>query len=94
MQFLPRALLFVALALFAGPAFAAGAPPGFWSGMLDGFLSLPKLVVSPLVEVTIVSKDFGPWPYAVGYYLGVLSFAGGAGAVAASGEPSADIPWG
>ncbi len=94
MKLLPRALVFAALALFAAPAFAADAPPGFWSGYLDGLLSLLKLVVSPLIDVTIVSESFGPWSYSIGYYLGVLSFAGAGGALAASGEPSADIQWG
>jgi hypothetical protein len=94
MKLLPRALVFAALALFAGPAFAADVSPGFWSGFLDGFLSLLKLVVSPLMDVTVVSDSFGPWAYSLGYYLGVLSFAGAAGAVAACGEPSADVQWG
>ena len=94
MKLLPRAIVFVALALFAAPVFAADVPPGFWSGYLDGFLSLLKLVLSPLMDVTIVSDNFGPWAYSVGYYLGVLSFAGAAGAVAASGEPSAEVQWG
>ena len=94
MKLLPRAFVFVAFALFAAPAFAADAPPGFWSGFLVGFLSLLKLVVSRLIDVTIVSESFGPWAYSIGYYLGVLSFAGAAGAVAASSEPGAEIQWG
>ncbi|NLD54356.1 MAG: hypothetical protein GX652_06810 [Burkholderiaceae bacterium] len=94
MKVLPRALVFLALALFAAPAFAADAPPGFWSGYPDGFLSLLKLVLSPVIDVTIVSEHFGPWAYSVGYYLGVLSFAGTAGAVAASSDPSAEIQLG
>jgi hypothetical protein len=94
MKLLPRAIVFVALALFAAPVLAADVGPGFWSGYLDGFLSLLKLVLSPLMDVTIVSENFGPWAYSIGYYLGVLSFAGAAGAVAASGEPSADVQWG
>lgn len=95
MQILPRALLLAGLALVATPAFAAvDLSPGFWSGFLDGFLSLLKLIVSPLFDVTIVSEHFGPWAYSLGYYLGVLTFAGTAGALAASAEPSADIQWG
>jgi hypothetical protein len=79
-----QAAAFVALALFAGPALAADAAPGFWMGFLDGFLSLLKLLLSPFVDVAIVTDDFGPWVYTIGYYAGVLSFAGSAGAAASS----------
>ena len=64
---------FVALACFAGPALAADAEPGFWAGLTDGFLSLLKLLVSPLLDVTIVPEDFGRWAYAIGYYVGDLN---------------------
>ena len=46
---------FLALALFAGPALAAEAAPGFWVGYLDGFLSLLKLLASPILDVTPVT---------------------------------------
>jgi hypothetical protein len=86
---------FVALALFAGPALAADAVPGFWTGFLDGFLSLLKLLVSPFIEVTIVAERFGPWAYAIGYYSGVLAFAGVAGLAASSTEAGpAEVRWG
>jgi hypothetical protein len=73
---------FAALLFFTGPAFAGGSAAGFWMGYVDGFLSLLKLVVSPFVDVTLVSAYFGRWTYSLGYYLGVLSFAGLAGAAA------------
>jgi hypothetical protein len=85
---------FLALASFAGPALAAEAAPGFWTGFLDGFLSLLKLLASPFVDVTIVTDDFGPWAYTIGYYLGVLSFAGSAGAAASSADAiPAQVRW-
>ena len=67
--------------------FAAAAAPGFWAGYVDGFLSLLKLVVSPLMDVTLVSADLHHWAYSLGYYLGLLTFAGVAGAIA-SHEPA------
>jgi hypothetical protein len=73
---------FAALLFFTGPAFAGASPVGFWVGYVDGFLSLLKLVVSPFMDVTLVSAYFGRWTYSLGYYLGVLTFAGLAGAVA------------
>jgi hypothetical protein len=92
---LAKVLAFLALALFAGPALAADPSVGFWTGFLDGFLSLLKLLVSPLIDVTVVSKDFGPSGYAVGYYTGILSFAGAAGAASFPTEPDrVDIRWG
>ena len=85
----------LALALFAGPAFAADVDPGFWTGFLDGLLSLFKLLVSPLMNVTIVAEDFGTWAYAIGYYLGVLTFAAMAGAAASSADTGTEeIRWG
>ena len=86
------ALLFLAIvALFAladpvQAAEAAGAAAGFWSGFVDGLLSLFKLLLSPFLDVAIVG-DVGTWSYTAGYYLGVLVFVGAAGA-AASGEAS------
>jgi hypothetical protein len=90
-----QAAAFLALALFAGPALAADSVPGFWTGFLDGFLGLLKLLMSPFIEVTIVSERFGPWAYAAGYYSGVLAFAGTAGLAASSTEAgSVEVRWG
>jgi hypothetical protein len=73
---------FAALLFFTAPAFAAEPALGFWAGYIDGFLSLLKLVASPLMEVTLVAADLGHWEYSLGYYLGLLTFAGLAGAIA------------
>jgi hypothetical protein len=91
---LPKALAFLAFALFAGPALAADPSVGFWTGFADGFLSLLKLLVSPLIDVTVVAKDMGPWNYAAGYYAGILSFAATAGASSFPAEPDrAEVRW-
>jgi hypothetical protein len=79
------ALAFLLLASFAGPAMAVDTVTGtFWTGLVDGFLSLIKLLVSPLLDVSIIAEDFGTWAYRAGYYLGVLVFIGVAGAAASS----------
>jgi hypothetical protein len=81
--------------LFAGPAFAAEPAPGFLAGYIDGILSLLKLVVSPLVEVTLVSADLGDWEYSLGYYLGLLTLAGVASAIASREKVEGkEIEWG
>lgn len=87
---------FVALLFFTGPAFAADPAPGFWAGYIDGFLSLLKLVVSPFLDVTLVAADLGHWEYSLGYYLGLLTFAGLAGAIASreSEKEEEEIRWG
>lgn len=94
MNRLTKTLAFLALALFAAPALAADPSAGFWTGFLDGFLSLLKLLVSPLIDVNVVSRDLGPWGYAVGFYAGILSFAAAAGAASFPTEPGrADVRW-
>lgn len=95
MKHVLQMVAFIALALFAGPALAADALPGFWTGFLDGFLSLLKLLASPFMDVVVVTKDFGPWDYAIGYYGGVLAFASAAGMAASSGDGgAAQVRWG
>jgi hypothetical protein len=89
-----RLLVFVALILFASAALAAEpavAGAGFWRGLIDGFLSLFKLLLSPILDLTLVADDFGNWGYTGGYYLGVLLFVGTAGAAAADRRESPDI---
>ena len=76
----------VTLVSFAGPAQAAEpavAVAGFWTGFIDGFLSLFKLLLSPFLQITLVG-DFETWGYTTGYYVGVLAFMGAAGATASS----------
>jgi hypothetical protein len=71
--------------LIAYPASAGAATlqlgPGFWAGAADGFLALIKLLISPVVPVSIVDPAAN-WYYTAGYYLGVLIFAGSAGMAA------------
>ena len=89
-------MAFLVLALFAGPVLAAETGVAtFWTGFIDGFVSLIKLLLSPFFDVTLVVEDFGGWGYRMGYYLGVLTFAGVAGA-AASSEPAqtGEVRWG
>lgn len=91
------ALAFVMLASFAAPAMASTAIMAtFWTGLVDGFLSLLKLLVSPLFNVVLAAEDFGTWGYRVGYYIGVLMFVGVAGATASPGVREAEfVPgWG
>ena len=89
-------MAFLVLALFAGPVLAA--EPGvatFWNGFIDGLVSLVKLLLSPLFDVTLVAEDFGTWGYRMGYYLGVLTFAGMAGAAASSeAAQTGEVRWG
>ena len=60
--------------------------PGFWEGILEGFLCLPKLMASPFADVTLVDPSDHPFGYNIGFYAGVLLFAGG-GAAASSSTP-------
>jgi hypothetical protein len=91
---LVRLLVLVALLLIAGAALAAEpavSGAGFWRGLIDGFLSLFKLLLSPLLDLTLVADDFGNWGYTGGYYLGVLLFVGAAAAAAADRRESPDV---
>jgi hypothetical protein len=63
--------------------------PGFWAGLMDGFMSLPKLLVSPFVDVVLVDPGAHPLVYDIGFYAGVLLFAGaGAAAASSTTEPN------
>lgn len=86
MKHVLQVVAFFTLAFFAGPALAADAVPGFWTGFLDGSLSLLKLLASPFLDVRLVNDGFGPWVYAIGYYAGVLTFVSAAGLAASSAE--------
>jgi hypothetical protein len=57
-------------------------PPGFWSGLLHGFLMLFSLIGSIFTEVRIYAfPNSGGW-YDFGFFLGAASFLGGGGASA------------
>jgi hypothetical protein len=62
----------------------ASAAPGFWEGLVHGLLSVPKLLASPFLEVVLVSPGRHLLSYDIGFYAGVLLFAGGGAALAAS----------
>jgi hypothetical protein len=86
---LPRLVLFVALcslvALLTSCAHQPQPPaydhlPGFWSGLLHGFLILFSFVGSLFSDVRIYSfPNSGGW-YDFGYLLGATIFLGGGGA--------------
>jgi len=89
-------VIFLLLLLtFAGPvasvtSVATLAPgPGFWEGLLHGFLSLLKLMARPFVDVAIVDAGNRLFSYDIGFYVGVLLFAG-VGAAAAASSPDTD----
>jgi len=77
-------LLLLFLMLHSGPTEAAQASdPGFWSGLGDGFLGLVKFLVSPLLDVAVFHPDDATdGLYLLGYYLGAILFAIGAGTAA------------
>ena len=57
-------------------------PPGFWSGLLHGFLMMFSLIGSIFTDVRIYSfPNSGGW-YDFGFFLGAASFLGGGGASA------------
>lgn len=54
--------------------------PGFWSGLLHGFLMLFSLIGSIFTDVRIYAfPNSGGW-YDFGFFLGATSFLGGGGA--------------
>jgi hypothetical protein len=86
-------MIFLALLALESPLAPATAEipfsdgPGFWEGLLHGFLSLPKLLISPFVEVTLVDSGAHLFSYDIGFFVGVLLFAS-AGAAAAASTPN------
>lgn len=74
------------LLTFAGPAASVtsvampSGDPGFWEGLVDGFLSLPKLSLSFFLDVVLVDPGSRLLSYDIGFYLGALLFAGGGAA--------------
>lgn len=90
---LPLWTALAALAPFSVEAATLTYDIGFWGGFGDGLLGLLKLLISPLVSVSIVDPAADSWTYTLGYYLGVLTFAaaGGMAASAAPSEPTVNL---
>jgi hydrogenase/urease accessory protein HupE len=65
---------------------ALASTSGFWDGLVDGFLSLPRLLASLAVDVNLVEPGAHLLSYDIGFYVGVLLLAG-VGAAAASSTP-------
>jgi hypothetical protein len=64
------------------PAPSASGLPGFWSGLLHGFLILFSLIGSLFTDVRIYNfPNSGCW-YDFGFFLGAALFLGAAGASA------------
>jgi hypothetical protein len=76
----------------AGPSEAAtGSHPGLWTGFWDGFVSLLRFLISPLLDVSVFDHNgAGSGLYVIGYFTGVLGFALAA-ASAASAERNASV---
>jgi len=81
------ALCLVVLALWGcahQPSPSAYDPPGFFSGLLHGFLILFSFIGSLFADVRIYSfPNSGGW-YDFGYLIGASMFLGGGGAASAS----------
>jgi hypothetical protein len=85
-----RVLAFIALSIVVlmisscahQPGPSAYDPPGFWSGLLHGFLILFSFIGSLFTDVRIYAfPNSGGW-YDFGYLLGASMFLGGGGASA------------
>lgn len=85
-----RIFAFVSISLFAlilascatQPYAGAYDPPGFFSGLLHGFLILFSFIGSLFTEYRIYAfPNSGGW-YDFGYLLGAAAFLGGGGASA------------
>jgi hypothetical protein len=64
------------------PETMAYEPPGFFSGVLHGFLILFSLIGSIFMDIRIYAfPNSGGW-YDFGYVLGAIMFLGGGGASA------------
>ena len=83
---LPRTLLggllvvMVLASCATQPPVTAYDPPGFFSGLLHGFLIFFSLVASIFTEHRIYAfPNSGGW-YDLGFFVGAASFLGGSGA--------------
>jgi hypothetical protein len=61
------------------PPAAGCSAPGFFSGLLHGFLILFSLVGSLFTEIRIYAYPNAGFFYDLGYVIGALAFLGGAG---------------
>lgn len=80
---LPLLIMVTALALFTSCATHSTEPlddpPGFWSGLLHGFISLFSFIGSLFTDYKMYSiPNAGGW-YDAGFLLGVSIFFGGSG---------------
>lgn len=68
------------------PAAALASSAGFWDGLIDGFMSLPRLLANLVIDVPLIEPGAHLMSYDLGFYAGVLLLTG-AGAAAASSTP-------
>lgn len=74
------AILFAMVACATQPKVSGATAPGFWLGLVHGFLMLFSFIGSLFTDVRIYSyPNAGPW-YDFGYLLGAMLFWGGGGA--------------
>lgn len=84
---LALALLLVAVAVLAScahqpPPVKVFNPPGFFSGLIHGFLILFSLIGSLFTDVRVYAfPNSGIW-YDLGYFIGASAFLGGGGGAA------------
>ncbi|MSO65552.1 MAG: hypothetical protein EXQ85_07140 [Alphaproteobacteria bacterium] len=79
-----RRLLFVAFVLVVTLTACATQPqpigfdpPGFWSGLLHGFIAWPALIVSIFTETRIYAFPNSGGLYDFGYMIGMIGLLGG-----------------
>lgn len=61
-------------------------PPGFFMGLLHGFLILFGFIASIFTDYRIYAYPNSGWWYDFGYLLGAMAFLGGGGAGAKKGS--------
>jgi len=64
------------------PPVTAVDPPGFFSGLLHGFLVLFSLIGSVFMDHRIYAFPNSGWWYDLGFFLGASAFLGGGAATA------------
>lgn len=76
------AITFLFVSCAHQPAPDAYSPPGFWSGLLHGFLIFFSFIGSLFTDIRIYAfPNAGGW-YDFGYLIGASMFLGGGGASA------------
>lgn len=72
------------IVLFAGCATQSAAPvqdpPGFWYGLLHGFIIFFSFIISLFTDYEIYAFPNSGFWYNLGFLLGVMIFFGGGGA--------------